>query len=75
MTLIDQITLLEHSRDAKAMRLQALAAEPSPWVVEGIRHEDSLYASYRRGQLMDELLTGIDADNAQINRLVFTVAA
>lgn len=64
-TPMDRILELEKELDRHALRLQALAAEPSPWVCEGVAFATAQRASTRRGELFEMLLQRIDALNAE----------
>lgn len=61
----DSITAIENELDRHAMRLQALAAEPSPWCVEGMAFSTWERASKARGELTELLLHKIDTLNHQ----------
>lgn len=73
MDFTTQLTLLERDRDAAALRMQTLASEPSPWVVEGFAFATAQRASVARGELFEMLLSKVDRLNAEIHALVFGV--
>lgn len=50
------LTMLEAERDTVVARLKAIAAEPSPWYVEGVYVADAADCAVRRGRLIDALM-------------------
>ena len=73
--MCDRIEQIEREQDRLALRLQALAAEPSPWCVEGFCYETWEKASHTRGALTLMLLNRIDALNLERCHLLLPEAA